>query len=93
MTDYEEFASALEAKQNRNIATIRTTVNGTVLAAVLALIAKLTGWEVSTDELLPYVPALVPIIAVFYRVTLWLSVKFPSVAWVLFGKGEPPKYK
>lgn len=73
-------------------ATIRTTVNGTVLTAVVALIVKLTGWEIDAEDLLPFVPVIVPIIAVFYRLSLWLTEKFPVVGYVLFGKPVTPKY-
>ena len=77
---------------NTSTATLRTTVNGTVLTAVLALVAKFTGIEVTLEDVLPWTPIIVPIIAVFYRASLYLSEKFPKLGWVLFGRNTPPTY-
>lgn len=78
--------------KNTTTATIRTTVNGTVLTAVAAIVAKLTHTDVSTDDLLPYLPAAPIVIGVFYRTSLWLTDKFPTVGYILFGKRDEPIY-
>lgn len=82
-----------DQKQNLNVATVRTTVQTVVLTAVVAVIAKLTDWQVEVDDLLPYVPLLAPVAAVFYRASRWLTARYPSLGWVLFGSGKEPEYK
>ena len=77
---------------NVNIATVRTTVNTTVLAAILALIAKLTHWSVTAEDLLPYMPLIIPVVAAFYRVSLLLSQKFAWLGNILYGVPTAPIY-
>jgi hypothetical protein len=78
--------------KNTTTATIRTTINGTVLTAIAALITRLAHVDVSVDELLPYVPFAVPVIGVFYRASLWLTDKVPALGFILFGKRDEPVY-
>ena len=42
--------------------------------------------------LLPFVPLLVPVIAVFYRASLAVAKRWPVLAYVLFGKPQSPVY-
>ena len=78
--------------QQSTTATIRTTVNGTILTAVVSLAYKLFGWEVKVDDLLPFLPLLAPCIAVFYRLSLYLSERFPAIGYILFGVNKSPSY-
>lgn len=73
-------------------ATVRTTVNTTVLAAICALVYQLFGWSWTVDDLLPYVGLVAPVVAVFYRLSLWASKKWPTVGYILFGINEQPTY-
>lgn len=66
-------------------ATIRTVANNTVLTAVAALLYKVFGWEVKVEDLLPFLPIIVPAIGVFYRLSLWVSKKVPALNYILFG--------
>lgn len=74
------------------VGTVRTTVNVTVLAAVLAAVAKVTHWEIQANDLLPFVPIAAPIVAVFYRLSLFLAKKYEWLGVVLYGINSPPKY-
>lgn len=78
--------------KSETVGTVRTTTNVTVMAAILALIAKFTNWNVQADDLLPYVPIIVPVVAVFYRASLALAKKFPGLGVILYGINAPPAY-
>lgn len=78
--------------KSETVGMVRTTVNGTVLAALLALFAKITGKEIKVEDLLPYVPLFAPVLAVFYRLSLALSQKFPWLGVALYGINKPPEY-
>lgn len=73
-------------------ATVRTTVNGTVLTAVIALVVKITGWDITVEEVLPYTPLMVPIIAIFYRASRAIADKWPKIGVILFGPRATPTY-
>jgi hypothetical protein len=77
---------------SENVATVRTTVNMTVLSALLAVLAKVFGWEVQVEDLLPYLPIFVPVIAAFYRLTRYLATKWTWLGVLLFGIDSPPSY-
>lgn len=91
--NYQEWAAKIEAKRNLNTATVRTTVNMLVLTAIVSVVARYTGWEVKVEDLLPYLPALAPVAAVFYRLSRYLTGRFPVLGWILFGSGKEPEYK
>ncbi len=78
---------------DRNTATIRTTVNLTVLTILSSLIFRVFGWEVSVDELAFWTPVIAPVAAIFYRASLVLSEKWPWLGYILFGKVRPPTYR
>lgn len=90
---YQEFSAKIEARRNLNTATVRTTVNMLVLTALVSLVARYTGWNVRVEDLLPYLPALAPVAAVFYRLSRFLTHRYPSLGWILFGSGKEPEYK
>ena len=75
-----------------NTATVRTTVNGTILTAVIIGAAALFGWTIDVADLAPYLPVLAGAIAVFYRLSLYVSERWPKLAFVLFGKTTSPVY-
>jgi len=75
-----------------NTATVRTTVNGTILTGVIIAVAAGFGWSIEVADLAPYLPVLAGSIAVFYRLSLVVSKKWPSLGYVLFGKTTTPTY-
>lgn len=75
-----------------NTATKRTTVNGTILVAVIVAAANLFGWTIELADLTPFIPVLAGAILVFYRLSLVVSAKWPSVGYVLFGSKTEPTY-
>lgn len=77
---------------NTTTATVRTTVNGTVLAIIVVVISKLTNWQVQIEDLAPYLPIFAAVLAIFYRLSRAVTDKWPVVGYVLFGKVATPKY-
>jgi cobalamin biosynthesis protein CobD/CbiB len=75
-----------------NTATVRTTVNGTILTVIIIAVAAIFGWTIEVADLAPYLPVLAGAIAVFYRLSLVVSAKWPSLGYVLFGKAKAPTY-
>lgn len=75
-----------------NTATVRTTVNGTILTGVIIAVAAGFGWTIEVADLAPYLPVLAGAIAVFYRLSLVVSAKWPNLGYVLFGKAKAPTY-
>ena len=75
-----------------NTATVRTTVNGTILTAVIIGAAALFGWTIDVADLAPWLPVLAGAIAIFYRASLYVSERWPKLGFVLFGKTEAPAY-
>lgn len=75
---------------DKNTATVRSGWQVGVLSAVVALVYKLTGWEVTIDQLLPYAPAIAVVAGVFYRLSRVLSEKLPWIGYVLFGNKKTP---
>lgn len=73
-------------------ATVRTTVNGTILTAVIIGIANLFGWTIELADLTPFIPVLAGAILVFYRASLYVAERWPKLGYVLFGKTEAPVY-
>lgn len=78
--------------KSADVATVRTTVNASVLAALLALIARLTHWQVQAEDLLPYMPIIIPVVAAFYRLSLMLSKRYPWLGTILYGVNAAPVY-
>lgn len=77
---------------NTNTATVRTTVNGTILTALIIATAAIFGWSIEVADLAPFLPVLAGAIAIFYRLSLVISAKWPSAGYVLFGKATTPSY-
>jgi cobalamin biosynthesis protein CobD/CbiB len=74
-------------------ATVRTTVNGTILTAVIIATAALFGWTIEVAEMAPFLPVLAAAIGVFYRLSLYVSERWPKLGYVLFGKNTLPSYE
>lgn len=76
---------------NKQIATVRTTVNSTALALVAMLLSRLFGVTIDlTDPLI--VAAVAVVTPIFYRLSLWASEKWPVLGYVLFGKNATVSY-
>lgn len=73
-------------------ATVRTTVQGTVLTALASLLSRWFGWNITLDDLLPLAPLVAFVIAVFYRLSRMLTERFPILKYILFGVGQAPTY-
>lgn len=78
--------------RNERIATIRTTVNSTVLLYITIFLNWVFDWNISLDDLAPFAPVILAVVAIFYRLSLWLNEKFPTLGWILFGYKTPPSY-
>jgi fatty acid desaturase len=78
-------------KRSKNIATVRTTVNSTVLLALASLANRAFGWSVDLAD--PTVVVVLGVVTpIFYRTSLWASAKWPALGFILFGKGSAPDY-
>ena len=75
-----------------NTATVRTTVNGTILTAVIIAVAAIFGWSIEVSDLAPFLPIFAGAIAIFYRGSLYVSERWPKFGYVLFGKTTSPAY-
>ena len=73
-------------------ATVRTTVNTTVLLYVAILFNWLFSWNITLDDLAPFAPIILGVVAVFYRLSLYVTARWPKLGWVLFGNKETPTY-
>ena len=87
----ERFAEYAPGDRSANTGAIRVTMNAAIVFAIVWLIEYLTGGDIDTDN------PLVVLIAAFavgfgYRFSRFLSAKYPSLGWVLFGIGTAPNY-
>lgn len=82
-----------KSNSDTNIATMRTTTNMSLLTVIVLILNKVFDWDITLDELLVFTPVIVPAILVFYRLSLYLTKKFPPVGYVLFGYKEAPTYE
>jgi hypothetical protein len=72
-------------------ATIRTTVNAAVMAAVTWIFANVLSWDVHLDN--PIVIAIIAVATtVVYSASIWVVNRWPIVGRLLFGIGKPPSY-
>lgn len=81
-----------EPSASANVGTVRTTVNTTILVAVAAVAAKVFDVDIEAEDLLPYVPIAIPVIAAFYRLSRAITDRWPQIGYVLFGNARPPSY-
>lgn len=81
-----------EPSASANVATVRTTVNGTILAVLAAIAAKVFKVKVEAEDLLPYSLIAAPVTAVFYRLSRVATDRWPQIGYVLFGNARPPAY-
>ncbi len=75
---------------DKNTATVRSGWQVGVFAALASILYKLTGWEISLEDLLPYSPVIAVVGAAFYRLSLVISEKLPWIGYVLFGNRKTP---
>ena len=78
--------------KSESVGTVRTTVNMTVLTLIATVIARYTNWSVEVEDLLPYTPLIAGVVAIFYRLSLYLAQKFSWIGVILYGINAPPKY-
>lgn len=81
-----------EQSGSANVGTVRTTVNTTILVAIAAILAKVFKVKVEAEDLLPYAPIAVPVVAIFYRLSRAVTDRWPQIGYVLFGNTRPPDY-
>lgn len=82
----------LNDKTNTRIATKRTAVNSTVIAAIVYLAQRFTSIEIDAAD--PLVLVGVPIVVgIGYRASRFLSDRFPALAVILFGDTSTPSYE
>lgn len=81
-----------EASASANVGTVRTTVNTAILVGLAAIAAKVFDVDVKAEDLLPYAPIAVPVVAVFYRLSRAVTDRWPQIGYVLFGNARPPAY-
>ena len=79
--------------KSETVATTRTGVNLLVYLAVAAIAKKITGTDVSDEDLLPWMAGLAVVYPIFYRLALFISEKWKAVGVILFGLNTPPIYK
>lgn len=76
------------------IASVRTGWQLSIFAAIATLVYKFSGVTITTDQLLFLSPVVGIVGGVFYRFSRFISEKYPSVGYVLFGtKKTPTKYE
>lgn len=78
-------------KSSKNVATVRTTVNSTLLLVISSVCSRVFGWNVDLSD-----PVVVLVLAgvtpIFYRASRWASEKWPTLGYILFGKVATPQY-
>lgn len=77
---------------DENIASTRTTVNTAVIAVIVMLANQIFGWELTVEQLLPFMPVIVPAYFFVVRVSYYLAERFPTLGRVLFGITAKPLY-
>ena len=76
---------------DKNTATIRTTVNSAWVSAVAVLLTNLFGWEIDLND--PVVILVLPAVGVVvYRISVVLSEKIPWIGYILYGVNRSPGY-
>lgn len=75
-----------------NVSTKRTAVNFTVITAIVGVIAKVTGWQltIEPEDLIWLSPIIGVVGGVGYRLSRAITTKWPWVGWVVFGSGKEP---
>jgi hypothetical protein len=70
----------------------RTAVNVTVVGYVIAVISRITGWEINVtpEDMVWLVPVIGFLMGVGYRLSRWATNKWPTLGWFLFGSGKEP---
>jgi uncharacterized membrane protein YczE len=76
---------------NKDIATVRTTVNTTVLSLVALVLSRLFSVTIDVTDPL-FVGTVLLVTPVFYRASLWASDKWPAFGYILFGKNAKVNY-
>lgn len=75
---------------NQNTAATRTTVSTTVLTAILMIANKGLNWNITLEDLTPWLPAIAVVYGFSLRAMYAIGERFPALERVFFGlKGEP----
>jgi hypothetical protein len=73
---------------------IKATVNILVLLILFVSVNWIFDLNITVDQLKWWLPLIAVVVGIFYRLSLWISYKFPPVGYVLFGiKGTTFKEK
>jgi hypothetical protein len=73
---------------------IKATVNILVLLILFVSVNWIFDLNITVDQLKWWIPLIAVVVGIFYRLSLWISYKFPPVGYVLFGiKGTTFKEK
>ena len=78
--------------KNETVAATRTSVNTTILLYLVIGLNWWRGWNISIEDLTPFLPVIVVVIGFFTRISLAINKKWPPVGWLLFGYKETPNY-
>ena len=77
---------------DQNVASTRTTVNTTVISLIVVLLNKYLNWDLTLEDLLPWMPLIVPVYFAAVRVSYFVAERYPQFARVLFGITKEPVY-
>jgi 1,4-dihydroxy-2-naphthoate octaprenyltransferase len=73
---------------------IKATVNILVLLILFVSVNWIFDLNITVDQLKWWLPLIAVVVGIFYRLSLWISYKYPPVGYVLFGiKGTTFKEK
>jgi hypothetical protein len=78
---------------NENKAATRTTVSTTVLTAILMISNKVFKWELTLEDLTPWIPAIAVAYGFALRLMYALGDRFPFQERVFFGIAEQVSYE
>lgn len=85
-------AAAKLGGSDQNVASTRTTVNTTVLTVIVLVANRVFGWNITLEDLLPWMPVIVPVYFAAVRVSYYVAERYPQFAKVLFGIVKEPTY-
>ena len=85
-------ASRLPGDTSANTGTIRVTVNAAIATSVVWAVDRFTDLEVDVSD-----PRVIlgagAVMAFGYRLSRFVSGRWPGAAWLLFGIGAEPSYE
>ena len=72
--------------------TVRTVVPAGWLALIVMVLNRVADWDLTLDELMPFLPIIMGGLGVFYRAARELEQRWPVIGRILFGSGKTPSY-